>query len=254
VARPIGRRAYLLGAASVVAGCDPGHPQRGFLGAMARWNDKVQAALLSPEKSARSPGPAATTSLDEFPAYKIGMDYPRAPPNWSLEVGGMVERPRRFSVEDLRRLPRTDVRVRHHCVEGWSAVADWHGVRVSDVADAVGARADAPYVEFVSFELAPRSLEIGAHDPKSSSNIEHPSGPPTYTSSWDRPSALHPQTILAYGMNGEPLARLHGGPLRLYASVKLGYKMVKWLSAVRFLPEPTGGYWEDMGYEWFAGV
>jgi DMSO/TMAO reductase YedYZ molybdopterin-dependent catalytic subunit len=75
-----------------------------------------------------------------------------------------------------------------------------------------------------------------------------------YSSSWDRASALHSQTLLAYGMNGRPLGRLHGGPVRLYSAVKLGYKMVKWLSSLRFLHHPTGGYWEDMGYEWFAGV
>ncbi len=67
-------------------------------------------------------------------------------------------------------------------------------------------------------------------------------------------SALHPQTILAYGMNGERLPREHGAPLRLYTAVKLGYKMVKWVDAVAFLPERSGGYWEDRGYEWYAGV
>ena len=66
--------------------------------------------------------------------------------------------------------------------------------------------------------------------------------------------ALHPQTLLAYGMNGRPLGTLHGGPLRLYSATKLGYKMVKWLRAVRVMPHATGGYWEDRGYEWFAGV
>jgi DMSO/TMAO reductase YedYZ molybdopterin-dependent catalytic subunit len=168
----------------------------------------------------------------------------------------MVDRPARFRLEDLERLPRTDLRVRHHCVEGWSAVANWHGVRVRDVAEAVGAKREAGYVEFVSFEVAPGpSIELGEHDPKNAPEIQHPRAPTsTYASSWDRESALHPQSILAYGMNGGALDTLHGGPVRLYSSVKLGYKMVKWLMAVRFLDAPTGGYWEDMGYDWFAGV
>jgi DMSO/TMAO reductase YedYZ molybdopterin-dependent catalytic subunit len=77
---------------------------------------------------------------------------------------------------------------------------------------------------------------------------------PGYFSCWDVESALHPQTLLAYGMNGQPLAREYGAPLRLYSAVKLGYKMVKYLAEVNFLPVRTGGYWEDQGYEWFAGV
>ena len=126
-------------------------------------------------------------------------------------------------------LPRTTFRVRHYCVEGWSAVASWHGVQLRELARLVGADATTPYVEFRSFDSG-------------------------YFSSWDAESALHPQSILAYGMNGEPLLPGHGAPLRLYAPVKLGYKMVKYLTAVRFLPRATGGTWEDQGYEWFAGV
>ena len=107
------------------------------------------------------------------------------------------------------------MRVRHHCVEGWSAVAAWHGVRLRDVAGLVGADPRAPYVEFRSFDAG-------------------------YWSSWDRESALHKQTLLAYGMNGAPLYPDHGAPLRLYSAVKLGYKMVKYLTEVNFLPERTG--------------
>jgi DMSO/TMAO reductase YedYZ molybdopterin-dependent catalytic subunit len=223
---------------------------------MMRWNDRIQGALLAPERPAPTPSANALTSMEAFPAYKIGVNYPSPPSGWVLEVGGMVERPHRFRLQDLQRLPRTDIRVRHHCVEGWTAVAGWHGVGVRDLAEAVGAQRDAHYVDFVSFEVAPGpSSELGAHDPKNAPSVQHPPSPTsTYASSWDRASAFHPQSILAYGMNGSPLDPLHGGPLRLYSSVKLGYKMVKWLIAVRFLDQPTGGYWEDMGYDWFAGV
>jgi DMSO/TMAO reductase YedYZ molybdopterin-dependent catalytic subunit len=152
---------------------------------------------------------------------------------------------------------RIDIRVRHYCVEGWSAVASWHGVLVRDVAEAVGVDPKVPYVEFVSFELTPESGGglPALSDAKDKRDAARPRmKDATYTSSWDRESAFHPQTLLAYGMNGMPLGQLHGGPVRLYSAVKLGYKMVKWLSAVRFLPQQTGGYGEDMGYEWFAGV
>jgi DMSO/TMAO reductase YedYZ molybdopterin-dependent catalytic subunit len=256
MASSISRRSYLAGAAGLLAGCDPSHPKHGFLGRMMRWNDRVQGALLAPDRRAPVPDATASTPIAAFPAYKIGEAYPIPPPGWALEVGGMVDRPARFRLSDLERLPRTDIRVRHHCVEGWTAVADWHGVRVRDIADVVGANPEAGYVEFVSFEVAPGpSLDLGAHDPKNAPDIRHPPSPTsTYASSWDRASAFHPQSILAYGMNGAPLETLHGGPVRLYSAVKLGYKMVKWLAALRFLGEPTGGYWEDMGYDWFAGV
>jgi DMSO/TMAO reductase YedYZ molybdopterin-dependent catalytic subunit len=148
---------------------------------------------------------------------------------WVLRVRGLVDRPMDLSLPDLERMTRTDVRVRHHCVEGWSAVASWHGVRVAELARAVGARSEAGFVEFRSFDSG-------------------------YYSSWDRESAEHAQSILAYGMNGTPLTPAHGAPLRLYGAVKLGYKSVKYLEEIRFLPAASGGFWEDRGYEWFAGV
>ena len=154
---------------------------------------------------------------------------PLAPDGWALKVGGLVAHPATFSLDQLKRMPRTDMRIRHHCVEGWSAVAAWQGVRVSEVAKIVGASPEARYVEFRSFDAG-------------------------YWSSWDRASATHPQTILAYGMNGHELPPQHGAPVRLYSAVKLGYKSVKYLTEVNFLPNQTGGYWENQGYEWFAGV
>jgi DMSO/TMAO reductase YedYZ molybdopterin-dependent catalytic subunit len=100
-------------------------------------------------------------------------------------------------------------------------------VRVSELARHVGAT-DTEYIEFRSFE--------------------------GYWSSWDRDSAMNPQTMIAYGMNGKPLGPNHGAPARLYGAVKLGYKNVKYVEAINFLDRETGGYWEDRGYEWFAGT
>jgi DMSO/TMAO reductase YedYZ molybdopterin-dependent catalytic subunit len=226
----LGRRALLLGAGAAGLGaCDGREPRKGFLGAMERFNQRVQRAAFDPEALAPTQPESAVTSLDAFPDYFISPNVPLPPPDWRLKVGGMVARPMSFSVEELMRLPRTDIRVRHYCVEGWSAVASWHGVQLREVARLVGADPAAEYVEFQSFDSG-------------------------YYSSWDRPSALHPQSLLAYGMNGGPLVPGHGAPVRHYAPVKLGYKMVKYLTEIRFLPNITGGYWEDRGYEWFAGV
>ncbi len=233
---PRSRRSFLgqaLGTGGLLllggTACDSSHPRAGFLGAMERWNERFQRTRFDPRRLAPELPATDDTPPGLFPAYKIGDVYPLPPAGWSLQVGGMVARPMVFSAADLQRLPRTRLRVRHHCVEGWSAVAAWDGVRVSEIARVVGADPKARYVEFRSFEE-------------------------NYYSSWDLESALHPQTILAYGMNGALLPREYGAPLRLYSAVKLGYKMVKYLSALSFLPTRTGGYWEDQGYEWFAGV
>jgi DMSO/TMAO reductase YedYZ molybdopterin-dependent catalytic subunit len=224
--------AGLRGAGLVVVGglaCDSSRPRTGFLGVMERVNERFQRALYDPDRLAPELPESAESLPGDFPMYKIGDEYPAPPEGWALRVGGLVARPVTLAADALARLPRTRTRVRHHCVEGWSAVASWDGVRVSELARLVQPDARVRYVEFRSFESG-------------------------YYSSWDLESALHPQTILAYGMNGQPLAREYGAPLRLYSAVKLGYKMVKYLSEVSFLPVRTGGYWEDRGYEWFAGV
>jgi DMSO/TMAO reductase YedYZ molybdopterin-dependent catalytic subunit len=119
--------------------------------------------------------------------------------------------------------------VNHYCVEGWTAVAQWTGVRVSTLAKLVGARPEAQYVDFQSFD-------------------------DDYHESWDLQSALHPQTLVAYGMDGAMLGAAHGGPARVYSPVKLGYKNTKYLTKVVFLPARNGGYWSDQGYEWYGGV
>jgi DMSO/TMAO reductase YedYZ molybdopterin-dependent catalytic subunit len=233
---PMSRRRFLgrgLGAAGLAAlgglACDSRRPNRGFLGLMERVNERFERALFDPDRLAPELPEEDETDLRMFPAYKIGEEYPVTPDGWALPVRGLVAKPLTLSLADLQRLPRTRVRVRHHCVEGWSAVASWDGVRLSEIARLAGIDRRVRYVEFRSFESG-------------------------YFSSWDLESALHPQTILAYAMDGAPLAREFGAPLRLYSAVKLGYKMVKYLSELSFLPVRTGGYWENQGYEWFAGV
>jgi DMSO/TMAO reductase YedYZ molybdopterin-dependent catalytic subunit len=227
----LSRRRLIAGAGAALGalGCEIERPRAGLLGVMDRWNERVQGALFRRGKLAPAPAPSADTPAGAFPQYHISPEIPLAPAGWVLKVGGLVSRPLVLGLDDLERMTRTDVRVRHHCVEGWTAVAAWHGVAVADIAARAGASPAARCVEFRSFDQG-------------------------YWSSWDRESAEHAQTILAYAMNGERLTPGHGAPLRLYAAVKLGYKMVKYLTEVNFMPGQTGGYWEDQGYEWFAGV
>jgi DMSO/TMAO reductase YedYZ molybdopterin-dependent catalytic subunit len=148
---------------------------------------------------------------------------------WRLAVGGLVERPSEFTVDEIRALGRLRYTVKHFCVEGWSAIATWTGTPLRALADRVGVRPEARYVRFDSFDRG-------------------------YYNGWDMKSALHPETILAWGFNDEEIGPDHGAPLRLYAPHKLGYKLTKYLTTVTFTAERPGGYWEDRGYPWFAGV
>ena len=231
MARLITRRKLLLGlaASATLAGCDGGGAAKAFLAGMERWNESVDRLLFSENRLAPEPPASELTPEADFPSYFISDSVPLAPDNWMLVVGGLVAQPSVFSLDQLMRMPRTGMRVRHHCVEGWSAVAEWHGVAIRELAKMVEASRDTQYVEFRSFDNG-------------------------YYSTWDIESSLHPQTILAYGMNGKTLDPGHGAPLRLYSPVKLGYKCTKYLTRILFLPEKNGGYWSDQGYEWYGGV
>ncbi len=230
MAKLIARRQFISGAAalSLLAGCES-RPAGAFLNLMRGFNEKAEEWFFSSNRLAPELPASATTPEDSFPQYSILPEIPDAPPNWSLTIGGLVQHPTSLTLEDVQRMPVTEMRVQHHCVEGWSAVASWRGVRLSVIAKMVGLDPSVRYVEFKSFDA-------------------------DYYSGWDLASAMHPQTLLAYGMNGNPLAPGHGAPLRLYSAIKLGYKNVKYLTEVNFLPNKVGGYWEDQGYEWFAGV
>jgi DMSO/TMAO reductase YedYZ molybdopterin-dependent catalytic subunit len=148
---------------------------------------------------------------------------------WTLEVGGMVDRPFKLTLDQLVALPRISERVNHYCVEGWNAIEQWTGVRFSQLAAMAGVHKGADYVDFVSFD-------------------------DDYHESWDIESAMHPQTVIAYGLDGHMLAPAHGAPARLYSPIKLGYKNTKYLTKIVFMPMRNGGYWSDEGYEWYGGV
>lgn len=168
-----------------------------------------------------------------LPSYFVSRTVPVWDPAvrgaWRLQVTGLVRRPLSLSLDDLMRLPRVTQRVDHFCVEGWTAVETWTGVRVSELARLAGAMREARYVDFQSFD-------DGYHE------------------SWDVESAMHPQTLVCYGWEGQPLGPAHGAPARLFSPVKLGYKNTKYLTQVVFMPVRNGGYWSDQGYEWYAGT
>jgi DMSO/TMAO reductase YedYZ molybdopterin-dependent catalytic subunit len=229
-------RLGIVAPASIVAACgwDGGGLIQPRLRSVSRLNDWVgEKILFSSARLAPQYPISARTAARDFPAYSITYNrvgaYPEAPEGWALEVGGLVRKPVRLTRPMLESLPRVTYTVKHHCVEGWTAIATWTGVPVSTITQMVQPMPAARYLRFDSFDSR-------------------------YFNGWDLASALHPQTILAYAWNDRPLTSERGAPLRLYSPVKLGYKMTKYVTAMTFTRERPGGYWEDQGYPWFGGV
>jgi DMSO/TMAO reductase YedYZ molybdopterin-dependent catalytic subunit len=161
--------------------------------------------------------------------------------NWQLKIDGLIAQPVNFSLDALRLMPRRTQITRHDCVEGWSAIGKWTGVPLGAVLKVARL---SPRARFIVFHCAD-SLEKG----------EEP-----YYESIDLVDALHPQTILAYELNGHPLPIANGAPLRLRVERQLGYKHAKYVMRIEVvehfnaIQSGRGGYWEDRGYEWYAGI
>ena len=160
--------------------------------------------------------------------------------DWRLQIDGLVVSPTSYSLAELQAMPSRAQITRHDCVEGWSAIGKWRGVQLGHLLKQVGLK---PNARFVVFHCADRF-----------------DGTPYYESI-DLVDAFHPQTLLAYAMNDEPLSIAHGAPVRLRVERQLGYKQAKYvnrLELVALLSEVgggRGGYWEDeVGYDWYAGV
>ena len=168
--------------------------------------------------------------------------------DWRLKVHGLVEHELSLSLEALRALPARTQITRHDCVEGWSCIGKWTGVPLAEILSRAGVRPEARLVVFHCAD----TLDDGGDstDPEAI----------RYYESIDLIDARHPQTILAYDMNGEALTIPHGAPLRLRLERQLGYKMAKYIMRIELtrsvadLHGGRGGYWEDRGYEWYAGI
>ncbi len=163
--------------------------------------------------------------------------------DWTLAVGGLVEAPASYTLADLRAMPSRTQITRHDCVEGWSAIGQWTGVPLGQVLARVKPKADARYVVLHCAD----TFGEGA-------------GATPYYESIDLHDAHHPQTLLAYGLNGKDLPILNGAPLRLRVERQLGYKHAKYVMRLELVADfghiagGKGGYWEDQGYQWYAGI
>ncbi|WP_232629790.1 molybdopterin-dependent oxidoreductase [Methylobacterium sp. Leaf118] len=202
---------------------------------------------------------------------------------WSLRVDGLVERPQGFSLADLRALPARTQTTRHDCVEGWSAIGRWTGVPLAELLTRAGLKPEARFIVFhcadtmefaesdapdsanPDMTVRPEGAENQASDSKAAGaeapDADAPKGRPIrYYESIDLTDAYHPQTILAYDLNGQALPVSNGAPLRLRVERQLGYKQAKYVMRIEVrdtlagIGDGGGGYWEDRGYEWYAGI
>lgn len=192
-------------------------------------NQPVEALLFNPQKLA----PEFPLSAIEPDALLINtFDFtPKIDPaTFRLTIDGEVNNPFSLNMADIQQMPLTSMTIRHVCVEGWAAIVQWGGVQLRDLMHLAQPKANVRYVYFKSAD--------------------------GYYESWDLASAAHPQTLMAYQKNGDPLSVGNGAPLRLASPIKLGYKQSKWVTRITLVSDllPIKGYWEDKGYEWYAGL
>jgi DMSO/TMAO reductase YedYZ molybdopterin-dependent catalytic subunit len=225
------RRGLSLGALALLSGCsvtDAESVQK-TLWAMSRWNDRVQGWIFDPARLAPEFPESAITMPFPFNAF-YGMDQAPAvdAASYKLELGGLVRDRKSWTLPELYALqPQISQVTRHICVEGWSAIGKWSGVRFSDFLKRIGADLTAKYV---GFKCADK-----------------------YYTSIDMPTALHPQTLLAFRFADQILPVPFGFPMKLRIPTKLGFKNPKHIVAIFVTNDYPGGYWEDQGYNWFSG-
>jgi DMSO/TMAO reductase YedYZ molybdopterin-dependent catalytic subunit len=219
------------------------------------WTLASQRFLLSGGAMAREYGAADISP--KFKAngtlYPSGEDYEDAVNeafvNWRLTIDGMVSHPLRLSVAEIRRLPSRTQITRHDCVEGWSAIGQWTGVPLGLLLKTAGVLPQAKYAVFHCADNLEGEPEKGGMQ-----------APGQYYESIAIVDAFHPQTLVAHSLNGKPLDVGHGAPLRLRVERQLGYKQAKYVQRIQLTDRLSGlyggkgGYWEDRGYEWYAGI
>ena len=223
-------RGLSLGALTMLSGCnvtDREAVQR-VLWAMSRWNDRVQDWIFDPDRLAPEFPETAITTPFPFNAFYGMSEVPRVDAaSYKLEIGGLVREKKPWTLPELYALPQVSQVTRHICVEGWSAIGKWTGVRFSDFLQRIGGDLTAKYV---GFRCADK-----------------------YHTSIDMATALHPQTQLTFRFADQILPAEYGFPMKLRIPTKLGFKNPKHITAMFLTNEYPGGYWEDQGYNWHSG-
>ena len=248
------RRGFLKLAATslLAAGCsrlDSSETAQAVLSWFDRWNHQVGLMLDAPYRLAPTYPRAAVQPEQMRPNGSVvtpGARFAETPEEeWRLTVGEVRLQGGKLaesywkedhSLAELRAMPVLEQTVEHVCVEGWSAICHWKGVRLADLIQRRPTRPESRYVYFICDDLM-----------QSARGLER------YTVTLDLKQALHPQNVLAYEYNGEKLTPAHGAPLRLASPVNVGWKSAKYLRFIYLMNEDLGGFWEVQGYPRYYG-
>jgi len=224
------RQTLSVGALTLLGGCDfsdDDSVQRA-LAMISRWNDRAQAALFSRTRLAPTFREDQAVKAFRYNAFFGPDDAPDlSADSFRLQLSGLIADKRPWTVEMLRALPQSSQITRHVCVEGWSMIGKWGGVKFGDFLRRVGADTTAKYV---GFECADG-----------------------YYESMDMATALHPQTLMALTLSDETLPRKYGFPFKIRVPTKLGFKNPKWVTTIYVTNRFQNGFWSDRGYNWFSG-
>ena len=229
--RNVLRGAVSLGALTFLTGCDVSENSQvqTVLRGVSAWNDKVQSVIFRPNHLAPTFSEAQVVKPPRFNAfYDIEDVKPVDGKTWKLELSGLIENKKPWSVQDIYALPEQELIIRHICVEGWDYIGQWSGPNLRAFLQKIGADMTAKYIAFRCAD--------------------------GYTESIDMPSALHPQTILATKYAKEPIADPFGFPLRLRTATKLGFKNAKWIVAMEVTNTFPDTYYNKEGFNWFSGI
>ena len=220
-----------LGALTLLTGCDLSdhNAVQRTLGAFSRWNDRVQAALFSSTKLAPTFPEKEAVEDFRFNAWYGPEQAPKLDAaDYRLQLAGLIGDKRPWTIEQLHALPQQSQVTRHVCVEGWSMIGKWTGTPLRVFLERIGADTTAKYV---GFECADG-----------------------YYEGMDMPTALHPQTIMAFKLSDKILPEKYGYPFKIRVPTKLGFKNPKWVVAMYVTNKQPPGFWVDRGYNWFSGI
>ncbi len=231
----IDRRSILRGSLSfgalALGGCDISENAQlqTALCAVSSWNDGVQAFIFRPNHLAPT---YSVSQVVKPPRFNAHFDVEDVKPvdgaTWKLELSGLIEDKRPWTIEQLYELPEQEMITKLICVEGWDYIGQWSGVNLRAFFERIGADTTARYVAFHCAD--------------------------DYTESLDMATALHPQTMLATKYAREPIADPFGFPLRLRTATKLGFKNAKWVMAIEVTNDFPNTFWHKQGFNWFAGI
>jgi DMSO/TMAO reductase YedYZ molybdopterin-dependent catalytic subunit len=221
-----------LGALTLLTGCDvlDSSSAEELLTKVSKFNDRIQAMLFNPNTLAPEYPESAITRPFPFNGYYALEDAPNVDgDNWKLEVRGLVDNKKSWTLQELYQLPQVKQITRHICVEGWSAIGSWTGTPLRHFLEVIGADTRAKYCWFQCADVD------------------------GYNSPLDMASALHPQTQMTFKFDDQILPRAYGFPMKIRVPTKLGFKNPKYVVSMEVTNDYKGGYWEDQGYNSFSG-